>query len=192
MVPAVSRGPVVAVLAAFALLLSAIGCGPSNGGETTPEDYAKAVCSNLLTWKQGVTNDSAALSRKLQARSLDVATVKAMYTAFFEGVVRRTDALLKGVETAGAPRLDDGANYARDLRAALADARAGLADARARFAALPARDLRSYAAGATKIRDELGRVFLGVGAALDRLSRTYRDRGLNDAFDQEADCKGLA
>jgi hypothetical protein len=190
-VPAVSPRPVV-VLALLAVLVAAPACGPSNGGEVAPADYAKAVCSTLLTWKQGVANDSALLSQELRTTSADVATVKAKYTAFFQGVVGRTDVLLREIEMAGAPSVDRGPDYARDLRAALTGARAGLADARARFASLPASDLRSYATGAAKIRDQLGRVFVAVGAALDRLSRTYTDKGLNSAFDDESAYKTLA
>lgn len=172
--------------------MSSIGCGPSNGGDTAAEDYAKSVCAGLLSWRQGVTNDSAQLSRQLQASAADVGTVKAKYTAFFQGVVRRTDALLSAVDRAGAPKVDDGSGYARDLRAALTEARTGLASAQRRFAALPTNNLRSYAAGAAKTRDDLGTIFVGVGEALDRLGRTYPDKGLNEAFEEQPDCKSLA
>jgi len=182
---------VVAVFAAFVVGASA-GCGASNGGGAEPGDYAKPVCASLLTWKRGVTSDSALLSKQLQARSLDVRTVRAKYTAFFRGVVTRTDALLMEIGNAGAPAVDSGADYARDLRAALAQARAGLAAARARFAALPADDLRSYAAGAARIRDQLGQVFVGASAALGRLGRTYDDKALNTAFEDQPDCRDLA
>jgi hypothetical protein len=185
------RSRVVAVSAALVVAASA-GCGPSNGGGVRPGDYAKAVCASLLAWKRGVANDSALLSKQLQARSLDVRTVSAKYTAFFRGVVTRTDALLEEIGSVGAPAVDSGAYYARDLRAALAQARAGLADARARFAALPADDLRSYAAGAARIRDQLGRVFLDADAALGRLGRTYSDKALNSAFEDQPDCRSLA
>jgi hypothetical protein len=157
-----------------------------------PEGYAKAICGGLLTWRQGVASDSARLSRELQAGGADVATVKAKYTAFFQGVVRRTDSLLTAVTKAGAPKVDNGTAYARDLQAALGKTRTGLAGAQRRFAALPINNLRSYASGAAKIRDDLGTVFLGVGTALDDLGKTYPDKGLNEAFEQDADCKSLA
>jgi hypothetical protein len=174
------------------LVLLTAGCGPTNGGQTPAEEYAKAVCVGLLTWRQGVTNDSAELSRQLQAGAADVGAVKAKYTAFFRGVVRRTEALLTAVDRAGAPKVDDGTPYARDLRAALETTRAGLVRAQRRFAALPTNNLRSYAAGAAKIRDDLGAIFIDVGAALDRLGKTYPDKGLNEAFEDEPDCQSLA
>jgi hypothetical protein len=180
--------PFVAFLVAG--LVSA--CGPSNGGDVSAEDYAKSVCAGLLSWRQGVAGDSARLSRDLQAGAADVATVKAKYTAFFQGAVRRTDTLLTAVGKAGAPKVDNGTSYARDLQAALAQTRTGLASAQRRFAALPVDNLRSYAAGAAKIRDELGTVFLGVGTALDQLGKTYPDKGLNKAFENDGDCKSLA
>jgi hypothetical protein len=166
-------------------------CGPSNGGAVAPEDYAKAVCSGLVSWRHGVANDSARLSRELQASAAEIATVKAKYTAFFQGVVRRTDTLLGAVSKAGAPKVDNGTSYARDLQAALTETRTGLAGAQRRFAALPINDLRSYASEAAKVRDALGGVFVGVGDALDQLGKTYPDKGLNEAFEQDADCKSL-
>jgi hypothetical protein len=178
-------------LVAFVLAGSVSACSPSNGGDVPPEDYAKTICAGLLSWRQGVASDSARLSRELQAGAAEVATVKAKYTAFFQGVVRRTDLLLAAVNKAGAPKVDNGTSYAHDLQAALTKARAGLAAAQRRFAALPVNDLGSYAAGAAKARDDLGTVFLGVGTALDDLGRTYPDKGLNEAFEQQADCKSL-
>lgn len=175
----------------FALAALLVACGPSNGGATPPEDYARTVCSGLLSWRQGVVNDQAQLSRELQARAADIRTVKAKYTAYFRSTVRRTDALLTAVDRAGAPKVDDGAAYAHDLRTALADVRTGLGDAQRRFATLPADDLRSYASGAAKIRDRLGTVFVTVAAALDRLGATYADKDLNEAFEQQPDCKSL-
>jgi hypothetical protein len=179
------------VLIAF-LLAALAACGPSNGGAVDSGDYANAVCGSLLSWRQGVTTDSTKLSADLQARSGDIATVKAKYTAFYRSIVARTDTLVAAVRKAGAPKVDNGSSYARDLLAALNQTRSGLATAQRRFAALPTTDLRSYAAGAGKIRDDLGKVFLGVGDSLDTLGRTYPDKGLNQAFERSSDCQNLA
>jgi hypothetical protein len=184
------RVPFVSVAAAVLVLL--MGCGPSNGGDADPRAYAKSVCSGLVIWREGITGDSAELSRALGSRATDIATVKARYTRFFAGAVRRTDDLLKTVREAGAPEVDDGLGYARDLTDALARTRKGLADAQARFGALPTRDLRSYATGAARVRDSLGALFTGVGAALDRLGSTYPDSDLNEAFRDEPGCQRLA
>lgn len=177
---------------ALVLAVLLFGCGPSEAGDTDPRSYARSVCSGLVAWREGISADSAQLSRALRARSADVATVKGRYARFFAGAVRRTDDLLRTVEQAGAPEVDDGLGYARDLRGALAQARRGLAEAQARFAALPTRDLRSYAAGAADIRDSLGTLFSGVGASLDRLGSTYTDSDLNEAFRDEPACQRLA
>ncbi len=178
------------LLVTFLLAGLVAACGPSNGGDVAAGDYAKAVCSGLLSWRQGVAGDSARLSTALQASS-DVRTVKARYTAFYQGVVKRTDTLLTAVGKAGAPKVDNGVAYARDLTAALTQTRTGLANAQRRFAALPINDLKSYATGAARIRDDLGTVFLGVGTALDQLGKTYPDKGLNKAFEEQTDCKSL-
>jgi len=172
------------------VVLAATGCGPSNGGDAKPEEFAHTVCSGLLAWQQGVARDNAELSRQLQSPA-DLATVKAKYTQFFASAVNRTDTLLRTVQKSGAPKVDNGLGYARDLGQALAQTRTGLATARAKFAALPSNDLRSYAAGAKKIRDELGAVFGGVGRSLDRLAQTYPDKRLNAAFADDRDCRSL-
>jgi hypothetical protein len=114
--------------------------------------------------------------------------VKARHTTFFHRVVGRTDALLTGIEDAGAPRVDDGVDYGRDLHTERMQTRTGLADVRARFAASPTGGLQGYATGSAKIRDHLGRVFAGVDAALDRFGLTYPDNSLNRAFDRQPDC----
>jgi hypothetical protein len=191
-VAVVIRRGVLAPVVGLVLLTCLTACGPSNGGDVAAGDYARTVCAGLLSWRQGVNNDSGQLSRALQAGAADVNTVKAKYTAFFRGVVRRTDTLLAAIDRAGAPKVDNGVPYARDLRTALAQARAGLATAQRRFAGLPTHNLRSYASGAAKARDELGSIFVGVGAALERLGQTYPDKGLNKAFDEQPSCKSLA
>jgi hypothetical protein len=189
-VAAVSRRvPIVLIAVLFA---ASAGCGPSNAGAVDSGDYANAVCARLLAWRQGVTNDSTKLSADLQARSSDINAVKAKYTAFYKSIVTRTDTLIAAVRKAGAPKVDNGSSYARDLLVALNQTRTGLATAQRRFAGLPTTDLRSYAAGAGKIRDDLGKVFLGVGDSLDTLGRTYPDKGLNQAFEHSTDCQNLA
>jgi hypothetical protein len=190
-VTVVTRRARLTLVAAFLLAGAVSACGVSNGGDVKSADYAKAVCSGLLTWRQSVSGDSSRLSQALQAGASDVTTVKTKYTAFYQGVVRRTDALLTAVDKAGAPKIDNGLSYAHDLTAALTQTRTGLANAQRRFAALPVNDLRSYAAGAAKIRDDLGTVFLGVGTTLDQLGRTYPDKGLNKAFEDQTECKSL-
>lgn len=188
--PGMTRRVPLVVLVAFALL--AAGCGVKDGGDVEVGDYAKAVCSGLLGWRTGVTADSTALSSALQARPADVVTVKARYSRFFAATVRRTDELLGAVSKAGAPKVDNGLGYARDLSAALARTRQGLAGAQSRFARLPTGDLRSYAAGAARIRASLGTVFTEVGASLDRLAATYTDSDLNEAFGNQPDCQRLS
>lgn len=179
------------VLFVAIVLLAVAGCGVSEGGDVEPKAYARTVCSGLLAWRLGVTADSAALSDALKS-SADVATVKARYTTFFSGAVRRTDQLVRAVAGAGAPEVDNGLGYARDLNAALVKTRKGLADAQVRFSRLLTTDLRSYASGAAKIRDSLGTVFTDVGSSLDRLGSTYTDSDLNKAFGDEPDCRSLA
>jgi hypothetical protein len=190
MVPVVRPSPVLAGCAALAVVL-ATGCGTRNGGDVKPDGDAQAVCSTLLAWRQRVPADSARLSAELQAGSLDAQPVKDRYTAFFQAVVGRTDTMLTGIDKAGAPKVDNGAAYARELRAALTEARSKLADARARLSALPAGDLRPYAAGAATIRDQLGPVFTDIGTTLDRLGRSYPDKALNGAFDRQQECTRL-
>src|SRR5215212_8503748 len=101
-----------------AIVLAAVaGCGVSDGGDIEPRAYAKSVCSGLLTWRTGVTADSTRLSSGLKSGGSDVATVKARYTTFFSAAVTRTDQLVRTVGDAGAPKVDNGIGYARDLKA---------------------------------------------------------------------------
>ena len=180
------RGVLLVVILSCALL----GCGPSDAGATAPKAYAHAVCDGLATWQQGITADSTRLTQDLQAAAA-VSVVRARYARFYSDAVRRTDTLLVTVRRAGAPKVDHGTGYARDLTAALSLARASLQHAKTRFAALSTSNLRAYAAGAAAIRDELGTAFVGVGTALDRLGRSYPDKTLNKAFAGDPRCTGL-
>jgi hypothetical protein len=180
--------PIAAALAAAVLLTA---CGDEEAGDVEPARYARAVCSGLVAWEDGVAADSAQLGRSLDGLT-DAATVRSRYTRFFTATVRRTDRLLGTVESAGAPNADHGLGYSRDLTAALQRTRTGLAGAQKTFAALPTGDRTAYAAGARKIRDSLGTLFTQVGATLDQLGSTYTDSGLNRAFRDEPACQRLS
>jgi hypothetical protein len=180
--------PIAAGLVAIVLLTA---CGPEDAGGTEPADFARSVCAQLTSWRDGVAADSAELTRSLGGAD-DVATVRSRYGQFFTSTERRTDQLIQAFGTAGAPKVDHGRGYSRDLTAALQSARSGLATARKSFAALPTDDLAGYAAGARKIRDSLGGVFTQVGTMLDRLGRTYTSADLNRAFGDEPACQRLS
>jgi hypothetical protein len=180
--------PIAAALAAVVLLCA---CGAKDAGDTKPAQYAQSVCSGLAGWRDGVAADSAELTRSLGAAA-DVTTVRARYTRFFSATVRRTDQLISTVSAAGAPDVDHGNGYSRDLTSALRQARTGLATAQRSFGALPATDLAAYAAGARKIRDSLGAVFGQVGTTLDHLGSTYTDDDLNRAFTTQPACQRLS
>jgi hypothetical protein len=180
--------PIAAGLVAVVLLTA---CGPEDAGDTEPADFARSVCAGLTSWRDGVATDSAELTRSLGGAN-DVASVRARYAHFFTSTVRRTDQLIHTVDTAGAPKVDHGRGYSRDLTAALESARSGLATAQKSFAALPTSDLAGYAAGARKIRDSLGGVFTQVGMTLDELGRTYTSADLNRAFGDQPACQRLS
>lgn len=181
--------PLAAALAVTATLL-ATACGAEDTGDVAAETYAQTVCDGLVGWRDGIAADSAELSGSL-GKAADVATVRARYTRFFAGAVRRTDQLLATVRDAGAPDVDRGLGYARDLTAAVDRTRTGLAAAQKRFAALPTGDLAEYAAGARGVRDSLGTLFTQVGSSLDDLAGTYTDSGLNRAFRDQPACQRL-
>ncbi len=180
--------PIAAGVVAVILLTA---CGPEDVGDTGPADFARSVCAGLTSWRDGVATDSAELTRSLSGAS-DLATVRARYGRFFTSTVRRTDQLIHAVDTAGAPKVDHGRGYSRDLTTALKSARSGLATAQKSFAALPTGDLAGYAAGARKIRDSLGGVFTQVGTSLDQVGRTYTSADLNRAFSDEPACQRLS
>jgi hypothetical protein len=180
-----------AIAAGVVAVVLLTGCGPEDGGDTEPAEYARAVCAGLSSWRDSVASDSAELSRSLGGAA-DVATMRSRYSRFFTATLRRTDQLIQAVDSAGAPQVDHGRGYSRDLTAALQTARSGLATAQKSFAALPAGDLGAYAAGARKIRDSLGGVFSQVGTALDQLGRTYTSADLNGAFGDEPACQRLS
>lgn len=104
------------IAAVLAAAVPATACGAADAGEVEPERYATSVCSRLATWRDGILADSAGLTGSL-GKASDVATVRAHYTRFFSGTVRRTDQLLGAVRDAGAPKADHGLGYARDLAA---------------------------------------------------------------------------
>ena len=180
--------PIAAGAVAVVLLTA---CGPDDAGDAQPADFARSVCAGLTSWRDGVGTDSSELTRSL-GRANDVATVRSRYGLFFTSTVRRTDQLIHTVDTAGAPKVDHGRGYSRDLTAALESARSGLAAAQKSFAALPTSDLAGYAAGARRIRDSLGGVFMQVGTTMDELGQTYTSADLNRAFGDEPACQRLS
>ena len=178
-------------IAAFAVVLLAIGCGAKDAGTVEPATYAASVCSGLVGWRDGVAADSQQLTQSLSGAA-DVGTVRARYTRFFSATVRRTDQLIGMVKDAGAPKADHGLGYSRDLTAQLERTRTGLDAAQTSFAALPIGNLSAYAAGARRIRDSLRGVFARVGTTLDQLGRTYTSTDLNRAFGDEPACQRLS
>jgi hypothetical protein len=126
----------------------AAGCGGSGSHDaertddpavegTDPAVWIRNVCTSLLTWRNEIIEvGGTELRRRIQESKTPVEARSAIVDYYAEGVTR-TDELLRALDEAGSPAVDDGATVAQAFRRGIVIMRTALAKATERVKGLP-------------------------------------------------------
>ena len=184
--PGMSRlpSPVRRLIAAL-LAVVAASCGGSRGGDgPTPEEWMTTLCGALVKW-QGVMTDLPPLPRD------DLVAAKNVLTGLLETAVGATDELIRTMQAAGAPDVENGPELAQGYQTALTSIRDSLDTARTRAQALDPAKPEEFGAGLTTIVTELEAATTALGRTFDENYRRYKSEELDDAAKEVEECNDL-
>jgi hypothetical protein len=85
-----------------------------------PADYAKAVCSSVRDWQQGVDGRSAALTSSISQQD-DREAIRSAVRAYYGDLADRTDGLRTAVTGAGVVDVDGGKEYSDSFAGVVGD-----------------------------------------------------------------------
>jgi hypothetical protein len=99
--------------------------------------------------------------------------------------------MIKGIEDAGAPAIENGEDLSTDLVAALQPVEDTFSAAVEKAKALPTNDPNSFSEAAQQLGQEITDSQTEFSASFDQLQAKYDDASLNDAFNNVSACQEL-
>jgi hypothetical protein len=179
-----------AVLVAGAMWLGACGGGDGDdgdgggGGETVSADaYAAAFCNAFGAWIDEVGNLSSGLQSGLQP-GLSEEEGQEVLRDFLGAILTATDQLADDLDSAGAPDVENGEEFADALAGAIDDARAALATAQEGVEELPLDSPEGFQEASDELGNEINDAFDQAGDPLE----DFDIPELEGAFEDEPAC----
>lgn len=188
------------VLAALALVFVAIlaGCGgggddgDSGGGggdgNAAPRQWATDVCGSLSTWLEELQSRQTEVEADLEGVT-DLGEIRGVLVEFLDDAVAETDTMIDGVEAAGTPDVDRGAELRQDFVDGVGQAKTAFEEAKTTAEDLPTDDQAAFAEGTSEIEEQLNTQSQAIEDAFDELDRKYDVPDLDEAFDEEPQCQ---
>jgi hypothetical protein len=175
------------LLAAFgAAGVTAAGAATSSAGE-----YAEALCTNLTSWQQEISDGEATVQADLQ-NAQSVSEVKTTFVQFLDDAVASGKVVVSELKAAGAPDVKDGAAVATTVRTAFAGIVKVFESARSDAKKLSTTDDSKFTAGVTKIQKSLDAASQKFGKAFTAAGKKYDTKELDTAFNAEPACSQLS
>ena len=181
------RGVLVAIV-----LMSAFVGGVGVAAAAVPQaktvpakQWTASACKDFARWETRLT---ALSSRGALA---DPAAGKAAITNFLKGASKAADRLAKGVESAGVPKVKDGAAIAAVLRSSVKRLRAAYATAKTGAAALPTGDAAAFATAAQALGAQLQTASAALTTTLAETATRSPGGALDTAFTTTKACAAL-
>lgn len=178
-----------AALAIVAVALMA-ACGEEGSGGSASEDkvptaaWAKDVCMTVRPWagkiQTAVTNTQTTLGKSSGPK-----VVKPQLTQLFSGAVKATDTAIADMDKAGVPDVDNGAQIAKDFRAALVSARNAFAAAQTSVQGLDTSDKKKFDAAVSQVGTKLKQDYAKAGKTIEKVTSAE----LTKAFEKEPACQ---
>jgi hypothetical protein len=184
------RAPAVAVLGAAALaigLSAPAGAVPSK--EVSPERWARSVCSSLTDWIDEIEDLASDVGT---AAGDDIDEAQELLVDFLDDAVKSTNGLLKRLNRAGTPDVEDGGAIARTFKRGFKDAREIFADGRDAAEDLSTDDPGEFATEAAEIGTAIDEGSSEVSDVFDEADDKYETEKLDEAFQDEEACADFA
>jgi len=171
------RPPAWTLTLVLVLLVGACGgASTASGTRTNPKRYVSVVCGAVLDWKGSLEVRASNLVSDVS--SGQSAAAKAVLAAYFDGLLRDTDAMIGQIQAVGAPAMANGLDLRTKILQVLKTMRPALAQAESKEEALsvngPAplvglieQSAKSTVSGVTSLINNAGRPDLSVPAASD-------------------------
>jgi hypothetical protein len=153
-----------------------------------PAEWVESLCASLTTWSDDLVDardDNAVTAGSLDERRDAV-------VSYLRQVTRDTGALLKRLEEAGRPDVTHGRAVTRAFRRGFRQARAAFAAARERAEDLETDSRRRFENTLEDIQDGIAEGSEAVNETFDNASARYAVEALDDAFNSEPACAGIA
>jgi hypothetical protein len=153
-----------------------------------PAEWVESLCTSLTTWSDDLVearDDNAVTEGNLDER-------RDALVSYLRQVTRDTDALLARLEEGGTPDVTDGEAVARAFRRGFRQARAAFAAARKRAEDLDTDSRRRFENTLEDLQDDIADGGEAVSKTFDNASARYDVEALDDAFNSEPACAGIA
>jgi hypothetical protein len=168
------------LLLLLALAATLGGCTSSPG----PRVWAASVCTTLAPWRSEISTLTARTQQQMTAETTP-AQAKENLMRLFGGAESASEKARAGVQKAGVPDVDKGAQVARSFTTSLSAMRDAYGRARSGIEALATSPSRTF--------------YTQVGAVVDTLNSDYSkseldtsridSKELKDAFDEVPECR---
>ena len=183
-----TRATARALLAIFAtLLVAAAPVGAASDAKAVPVTaWSGSVCKDFGRWQARL----AALTPS--EAPADPAAGKAAITKFVKGAVKATATLAGQLESAGVPKVKDGAAIAAAFAGSVKSVRRAYGQARTAAAALPTADPAAFATATHALAVQLQASSSTLSATLAQTAAKYPASALDRAFSSTKACAEIA
>jgi len=170
---------------------SSTGGASSGSSEAVPvEAWAGEVCGAVSTWLDSINTSDTKLNEDVQGLT-DLNQIRDVLVQFLNDSVSVTDDMIKGVQSAGAPDVDNGKQLSADLVAALKPVKDTFQKAADDAKSLPINDQTAFSQAATKLGQSITDSQTEFSGAFDALQKKYDDPAINKAFETVPACAQL-
>ena len=138
------------------------------------EEFVSSLCTEMGDWIASLQEGQQTVTESVQPG--DIQSGIDALTAFFDSAVTATEELILGIEEAGVPDVDGGAEIQEEFIARFTEAKTALESARDQVATLPANDPQAFQDAAGDLSTTIQSQLTAVGDALSTLSQPELDQ----------------
>jgi hypothetical protein len=169
------------------------GSALSASAATSPDTWATKFCTAFTKWQKTITSESSKANNALDVTSgADLSAIRAEFVNFLASDVAATKAVVKSIDSAGAPDVTNGSKIQSKILAGFRSTSDVFSGARSDAAALSTTDATSFVTDATKIETNLNGATDGFTAAFGAAQTLDKNNQLGAALTKAKACKAIA
>ena len=137
------------------------------------EEFVTTLCTEMGDWIAALQEGQQTVTESVQPGNIQ-SGIDAL-AAFFDSAVAATEDLIAGIEGAGVPDVEGGAEIQAEFIARFEEAKTALESARSQVDSLPADDPQAFQDAASDLSTTIQSQLSAVGTALSTLSQPELD-----------------